>query len=458
MFDVIVIGAGLSGLQAAYSAQQAGLSVVVVEARDRVGGKTWSVPLASGRGYADLGAAWINDITQKRIGSYVQQLNLQVVKQRLEGRAVMQVSKDNRIEYPFGITPDFSPDEKQNLEKIRDHIQASSLTPGPPRVEDDKLSLDQYVRNLGATPKTVQMINIWVKVMHGLESTQESAAFFIDYCRRNGGLFSIRADDYTGGNYLRFQSGAQSISKGIAELIGRSHIHLSEPVVSIDDRKTHTAVTTTTGKTFTARKCIVSLPSAMYKSLSFSPALPTPVREVTDSARLGHYNKSIVCYDRPWWRDLGFNGFFMSYDGPVALARDTSVDEKRHYSLTCFVNGKDGEAWAKLYPHERRRVVLEQIAAIFNVDDGSEAFRPIEIFEQIWKHELYSQGALAPITEIGHYTKYASVYGKPVGNLHFVGTEYSSEWKGYMEGALCSGEQGAKEVVEAIQQAPRAML
>lgn len=225
MFDVVIIGAGLSGLQAAYSCQQAGLSVAVVEARAREGGKTWSVPLASGRGFADLGAAWINDITQKRIAIYKKKFDLKVVKQRLEGTAVMQVSKDNRIEFPFGITPEvssyfqiggtlnnhvsrqFSVEEKRNLENIRDHIQTASLAPGPPRDEDDNVSLDQYVRALGASGKTVQMINLWVKVMHGLESTQESAAFFIDYCRRNGGLFSIRADDQTGGNYLRLQEG-----------------------------------------------------------------------------------------------------------------------------------------------------------------------------------------------------------------------------------------------------------
>lgn len=90
---------------------------------------------------------------------------------------------------------------------IRDHIQRESLKPGPPRRQDDLVTIDQYVRDLGATQKTIQMVNLWVKVMHGMESTEESAAFFIDYCRRNKGLLAIRADDHTGGQYMRFHEG-----------------------------------------------------------------------------------------------------------------------------------------------------------------------------------------------------------------------------------------------------------
>lgn len=108
MFDVVVIGAGLSGLQAAYTAQQAGLSTVVIEARNRVGGKVWSVPLASGRGCAELGAAWVNDSLQPRIWAYAQKFGMKVVKQRLEGRAVIQEDPDSRMEFPFGISPDVS--------------------------------------------------------------------------------------------------------------------------------------------------------------------------------------------------------------------------------------------------------------------------------------------------------------------------------------------------------------
>ena len=148
----------------------------------------------------------------------------------------------------------------------------------------------------------------------------------------------------------------------------------------------------------------------------------------------------------------------MSYKGPVVVARDTSVDENKYYTLTCFVNGRKGEEWAKMHPHERRSVVLDQLAALYNVGLDSEAYRPIEFFEQIWKHENYSKGALAPITALEQYAR-DSLYGKPVGNLHFVGTEFSRDWKGYMEGALWSGEQGAKEVVDALEkQKPVARL
>ncbi|ATY64338.1 flavin-containing amine [Cordyceps militaris] len=459
MWDVVIIGAGFSGLQAAYSAKASGLSVAVVEARDRVGGKSFTIPLANGRGTADLGAAWVNQHLQPRVWSLIERFGLagKVVEQRLGGTAVMVTAESERIEFPFGITPHFTAEEQEDLVKIRDHIQAESLNPTGFRKEDDGLSLDQYVRNLGALPKTLAMVNLWTRVMHGLESTEESAAFFIDYCRTNHGLLSIRADDRTGGNYMRLTAGTQSIAKGLAQLIGADSVHLSSPVSLIEDKGSHVVVTTKNGRTFEGRKLIVSIPSALFRELDFSPPLPERLEQVTRSTKLGHYNKALVFYHRPWWRARGFNGFMMSFQGPVCVARDTSFDDLGIYGLTCFVNGRPGQEWARLPPSERRRVVLEQLATVFDTGASPDARRPTEYMDQIWQHEEFSRGALAPVPAIGHYAEFSDVYGKPAGNIHFVGTEYSRHWKGYLEGALASGQAGAKEVLDALQKPKEAL-
>ncbi|RJE23741.1 Thi4 family [Aspergillus sclerotialis] len=248
-----------------------------------------------------LGGAWINDKLKPRVGNYMRRFGLDVVTQRLEGTAVTQASEKN----------------------VSSFLSADNIT------------VDQYVRNLGALPKVAKTVNLWAEVMYG--------------------------------------------------------------------------------------------------------------------TILGDYNKAIVCYDKPWWRSEGFNGYFASYSGPLTLGRDTSVDGKDHYSLTCFVNGLPGRFWNKLPAHERHAAVLKQLSKVLK--GNLEIFHPIEVFDQIWQHEELRRGALTPVHALDRLIEFASVYGRPLGNLHFVGTEYSTEWKGYMEGALCSGEEEARQVVEAMKEA-----
>jgi monoamine oxidase len=100
-YDVIIIGAGLSGLQAATDLQASGLKIKVLEAKDRVGGKTLSIPTGRG-GTVDVGAAWINDTTQRRMWVLAQKFGIDVIKQRSEGRDLQQLDGGSVILLPFG--------------------------------------------------------------------------------------------------------------------------------------------------------------------------------------------------------------------------------------------------------------------------------------------------------------------------------------------------------------------
>lgn len=299
-------------------------------------------------------------------------------------------------------------------------------------ITEDHISLADYVIKQGGLPKTRKMVNVWARVMLGCEDTELTAAYFIDYARRGGGLLQMRADTKHGGQYLRFVTGTQSVAKGIAARLPEETIQLSTPVSSIKDLGSHVVVTSITGQTFEARKVIVSLPTPLYKDIDFSPALPPAKTRLTDNTFLGTYTKVIVCYDKPWWQHNGYSGLTLAFEGPIAVARDTSVPATRQFSLTCFVNGEPGRVWSLLPQHERRAQVLAQLAIMF--DDREEVYKPIEVFEQEWQREEFSKGAVCPIFEGKGLLAEEEVYKGPVGNLHFVGTEFAREWKGELEG------------------------
>ncbi|CAH0035137.1 unnamed protein product [Clonostachys rhizophaga] len=385
MFDVVVVGAGLSGLQASYHAQRAGLSVVIIEARDRVGGRVCTVPIASNRGVVDLGAAWFDQETQPRVTEY------------------------------------FSIEDRENMAMICDHVEAELLKTGIGGIQEDAVSVDDYVRKMGANDKTAKMASFWTRAFHGLESTQ-------------------------------VPMGCNLIARGIASLIGESKILLSEPVTSIKNEKTHVATMSASGKVTKGRKCIVSNPSVLLADIVFTPSLPASYRDLSTRMTLGHFYKSIVCYDRPWWREEGYNGSCVSYIGPINIVRDSSMPEKGFYALTCLMTGADGQSWSRLAPHDRRHAILTHFAAIFNVGDDSTIWQPMGFFDKIWQYKKYSGGALSPVPRLGCLANIAPIYKSPVGNLYFVGTEYSDDWRNHMEYALISGEKGAREVIQALRQ------
>lgn len=208
--DVVVVGAGLSGLQAAHDVQRQGFSCVVLEARDRVGGKTWSQPTKNGS-VVDVGAAWINDSNQSRMFALAKRFGLELIEQLADGNCAAQVEgKDTSIVFRYGEIPDFSEKDKLDIVRIRTLWEELCHTidiKQPYHPEYDNLTVEEFTKKHGAGVTALATVSIWTRAFLGCEPSELSALYFLDYCKSGGGLLQMRSDRKDGGQYLRVRKG-----------------------------------------------------------------------------------------------------------------------------------------------------------------------------------------------------------------------------------------------------------
>lgn len=209
-------------------------------------------------------------------------------------------------------------------------------------------------------------------------------------------------------------------------------------------------VETINGDVYRADRVIVSVPTPLYPLIHFEPSLPPAKKKLGDSAKSGYYTKTILVYAEPWWHSAGLSGVYSSTDGPVVFTHDTCIPQDGQYSITCFHAGDPGRKWSRLPAEERKQVVLQDICTAFGtvVDNIPE---PINVIEKDWTKDPWAQGGPGPVWRPGFLAgESGKAIAEPFGNIHFVGTETSSVWRGYMDGAVRSGIRGGQEVVTSL--------
>ena len=471
-YDVVVLGAGLAGLTAAEQVIRSGYSCLVLEARDRVGGRTFSSQLPASTnagssqepGVTDLGAAWINDTNQWRMYRLARRANADLIEQNITGNYAVIDAEGSRHVAKYGNLPFANDAESQKqLAEIRDTVEADcqqlEIEGGrPKKTENPRLSsLDSmtflaYLQTrCNASARAISNATVWTRAMLGQEPRDISALYFLLYCRGGGGLLQMRSDGKNGAQYLRVRQGTQVFAKTLANSLPVGSVQLSSPVYSIHQQHKDHTIIQSASQTVTARKVISAVPAAVLKDITFDPPLPARKELLLNSFRYGYYTKVMMIFKQPFWIAKGFSGLAQSFNGPISVVRDTSVPADNKWILTCFMSGDPGRAWYQLPSAQiKKDVIIDQLGDLYADRVGvREAF--IDSLSHEWVEEKFSgYGCPCPALAPGVLDAVGDSLQEPFRNVHFVGTETADEWKGYMEGAVQSGERGAGEVVSRL--------
>lgn len=457
--DVAVVGAGLSGLTAADQLLRAGYEVVVLEGRDRVGGRIRTTEVAGVP--VDAGATWAApDHTAVR--ELADRLGIGFVPQFHEGKGVISRGGRRKVESPTALAPWVVADIARvmsSLQKRVDELPLENPWTHPCAALFDAMSFEEWLRRKRALKGTRAFMNMICTVHWGAPLGDVSLFNVMRYIRTLGGLEHMLAVE-GGDQQDRVRGTAHGLASGLAAALD-SHAHadasvekgtadidsprvlLDAPVqrmTSSDDR-----VTVETGTHRIETRYAIVTASPMHRStIEFTPPLPDHHYGMARSWRLGALSKAFVAYDRPFWRDDGLSGEGMSDDETVFLTFDVSPEAGGPGILMVFCDARGFDAHV---PLERRRRVIEHLVHLY----GDEARSSIDYTDFSWGNDSFAPGGPNPAVAPKAWTSFGPYLREPVGRIHWAGSETADRFSGTMNGAILSGQRAATEVVSRLK-------
>ena len=451
--DFVVIGAGFAGLTAARNIVKAGKSVIVLEARDRVGGRVLNEDLGGGH-VSERGGTFVGP-TQGHLMALANELGIKTFDVYDTGDNVY-IRDGQRSTYsdtgPTGtapldpvILPDLA-NVVMQLDQMSTTVPVDAPWAAAQAAQWDAQTLDQWIAANSATPQFRELVPAATRPIFGAEARELSLLFVLFYIassgdERNPGTFERNFNTRQGAQMSRFVGGSQKIALDIAQALGR-RVMLNTPVRRIVQSATGVTVTSNRA-TVKAKRAIVAVPPTLAGRIDYRPDLPTERDALTQRVPQGSLVKVACVYDKPFWRDEGLTGTAVSTDGLIQATFDDSPNEGTPGVVFGFVGGDSARTYNRLSVDDRRKRVVDQYVQFFGPQAGS----PTQVLESNWTAETWSRGCPVGIYSPNVLSQYGPALRAPVGRIHWAGTETSNYWNGYMDGAVRSGERAAMEVL-----------
>jgi monoamine oxidase len=437
MHDVLIVGAGLAGLTAARELTRAGLDVVVLEARDRVGGRTWTSELNGV--HFDFGGQWIGP-TQRRMHALVDEFGLATKPTPVDGRTVLLL-RGRRSTYS-GLIPRISPWKLirlqlalNKIEKMVGRIDRAEPWKSPDAAALDGVTVQGWLNRHAGNRDVIGLVNSAVRVVFGADAGELSMLHFLAYAAGSGS-FEMLLETSGGNQDSVIVGGAQPVSDALADGL---EVRLNTPVEALKwgDQGVEAAG-------LKARRAVVAMPLPLTDRVRWSPRLPTLRDQLTQRVGMAATIKFFCLYDRTFWRDEGLSGEAVCTTGPLSVVFDDTVDGQP--CLLGFLVGSPARGWSERPEEERNAEVLAQLVEFF----GPEAGKPTLVHVVDWALDPYSGGAPIATFPPGTLSVFGEALRRPIGPIHWAGTDTAREFMGFMEGAVESGERTAAEVIAAL--------
>lgn len=445
--DVVVVGAGLAGLTAARRLAARGAKVTVLEARDRAGGRACTQRLEGLDGTVDLGGQWLGP-TQRRMHALVAEFGLETFPTFHDGTKVLVL--DGKRSTYRGAIPSISPINLVVLErtitaveKLAARVSLARPLAAPDAAMLDGMSVESWKRRHVPTRKVRSVVDAAVRVIFGAEPSEISMLWFLAYANGGGGFLKL-CEIANAAQETRVAGGMQPVADRLAASLGERVVYRA-PVSAIAQSGDGVTVHSD-GAAHRARFAVIAVPPALAGRIRYEPDLPAARDALTQRFPMGATLKCRALYDRPFWRDEGFSGEAVLGDGPVSVVFDNTSRDGKLPALVAFSVGAAARELGRFPEGERRRVVLEVLVRCFGPRAGS----PVRYLDKDWSADPWTRGCPTGILPPGGLGQLGHALREPCGRLHWAGTETATEWCGYLEGAVQSGERAADEILERM--------